>query len=225
MDYLGYLVWWRVGSPQVRLTDAERMMVELGFDIPPPNPILPIDAFRRLTGEARNAYPLDDEGRTVTLELHNATSPHTMVIRHIVRTVKKDGVTESVGKVGDCAFYKPPRGQNHRARMRVTVFPEALPDVAQVNAFAGGLRSEYDRALNYLDPQATRRLVRQYLRSAGAVYLDGPYFLKQEAHAVGMERFFNWLGDGGRCHVVPVVDDPRVRQMLSAGTEMESEVS
>lgn len=220
MEYLGYLVWWTVGSPVVKIPDAERMLTELGFAIPPPKPVLPIDAFRRLTGEYSNAYSLDDE-RTVSLELHKANSQHTMLVRHIVRTVKKkNGVVETVTKVGDCAFYKPPRGQNHRARMRVTVFPEALPDRQQVETFANGLRTEYDRALHYLDPQAFRRLVRQYLGSVHALYLSGPYFLREESHTTPLVELFGHLGGGSRCQVVPVVDDPPRREMLSTGLEL-----
>jgi hypothetical protein len=218
MEFLGYLVWWRVSNVVVPHSLAEKMMRELGFEIPPPNPVLPIDAFRRLTGEARAGYDLDDQ-HTASLELHKAESQDTMLVRHIVRTVKRNGVTVSIDKVGDAAFYKPPRGKPSKARMRVTVHDKTT----EVEAFGASLRNEYDLALKYLDAQALRRLVRQYLTSVDALYLDGPYFLQQEAHVVGLERLFERLGPDSRCQVLPVADDPRARRMLATAVPMKLE--
>lgn len=218
MDVLGHLVWWTVGSPTVRAADADRLLGGLGITARP-NPVLPIDAFRRLTGEHRSRYRLDEAD--VSLDLHAAKSQHTMLVRHIVRTVRRDGVTQRVQKVGDCAFYRPPRGQHHRARMRVTVFPEALPDRPQVEAFAAELRTEYDRALSHLDPQAWRRLLRAYLAEVGAVCLDGPYAVPAADDAERLVRLLDMLGGDSRGYTVPLVDDEPRRQLLAAAQAKE----
>jgi hypothetical protein len=153
----------------------------------------------------------------VTLDLHKATAQDTMLARDIVRTVtqRDSKIKAAIDKVGDCAFYRPPRGQPQRARMRVTVFPEQLPDREQVEAFAAELRSEYERALNYLDPQGVRRLVRNYLASVHALYLGGPYFVPHAEHAERLVGLLVDLGGGSVCRVAPLLDEPRQREMLT----------
>lgn len=217
MQFLGHLVWWRVGNPAVRGGDVGPMLAELGIaQIPPPKPIVPADAFRRLTGSSRREYDLED-GRSVTLDLHPASGQKTMLVRHVVRTVRVLGIVQSAERVGDCAFYRPPKGQPSRARMRVTVFPEGLPDRAEVEAFARELRAEYEKALNYLDPQAMRRLVRQYLASVSALYLQGPYFVPQPTDAERLAELLRRLGGGSTCLTMPVPDVEQARLMLTEG--------
>lgn len=216
MEYLGYLTWWTVRNGEVTVDQAQRLMTELGIDVPPPKQILPIDAFRRLTGEARRTYDLED-GQVCTLDLHKAVAQETMLVRHIVRTTKNaQGVTNDVKRVGDVAFYKPPRGKHSKARMRVTVHARD----PHVESFGDELRREYDRALNHLDPQAVRRLVRQFLTAKRALYIDGPYFLSAEEHAIQLRELIHRLGSGV-CHVLPVADTPAAREIVASGQQME----
>lgn len=219
MDYLGYAAWWSVGAVSIPRAQAEALLGDLQLAVPPPKEILPHDAFRRLTSEMRRTYPLEDA--EVELTLHNAPGPDTMMVRHIVRTVTSGGIVRSADKVGDCAFYRPPRGQNHRARMRVTVFPEALPDRGEVEEFAAALRAEYDRALTMLDAQAIRRLVRNFLRSAGALYASGVYLLREETHVQALEDLFQVLGPECEFHAVPLTDDPRSQRLFGAASPMK----
>lgn len=220
MKWLGQLVWWSVGAPQVRAEDVEAMLAELGMVIPPPNPIVPIDAFRRLTGGQRREYRLAT-GEEVTIDLHVAKSRSTMLARSIVRTVRQGGIAVAIDKVGDCAFYKPPRGQNERAQMKVRLLPNPeLPDAEQLEQFANDLRQEYRRALTYLDPQALRRLVRQHLAVSHALLLQkGPYFLPRSEDAEALAELLHRFGGGSQCLIFPVVDDEERRSIITRGLE------
>lgn len=219
MEFIGQLVWWGVGSPTIDGHELQALLAAVGVSVPPPKPIVPADAFRRLTGDSKRSYTLGT-GEKVTLDLHPARSQQTMLVRHIVRTVKRGNVVVAADRVGDCAFYKPPKGQNERARMRVTPHPpEGAVDQRQIEAFCSELREEYRRALTFLDPQAIRRLVRQYLSTVHALYLDGPYFLPEDEDAERLCDLLERIGGGSTCHVVPVVDDQRRRAMVTTGLE------
>lgn len=182
-------------------TDAEKMMEELGLDFTPPKAVLPIDAFRRLTGSARHEYELPD-GARCTLDLHKAQAQDTMLVRHIVRTVTKAGVNLEIKRVGEAVFYKPARGKPQTSRMRLQV----ASDDPEVRRFVDALRPEYDKAVTYLDDQAARRLVRSYLSSVGAVHVGGPYLLNDLAAAVKLLGLFERLGGGSRCDIIEVAD-------------------
>lgn len=218
-DHLGHLVWYTVSGNKEGVEQNKILSLFKEHGIPAPKPPLPVDVFRRLTGIDGGAnYDLDDE-RTVHLELHKVESQQTMLVRHIVRSVKKNGVVESIDKVGDVAFYKPPRGKPERSRMRVTPFPEGFPDWKEIEKFADALRGEYARALNVLDPQAVRRLVRRMLAGCGAIYLDGPYFVLDVDQLHPLMHLFNLLDYDSYMHTVPMPDTQSQRDFLVHGLE------
>lgn len=174
-------------------------------EVKPPAGILPVDAFRRMTGETdghRVDYPLQDAGRYVVLRLEPTTSPQgTMLTRAILRTVFSEGnIRQRVGKVGDVVFYKPPRGEQHKARLRITLTPEAkaLPDAERLHRYVDVLRAEYDRAQHHINGQAIRRLVRSYLAKVDALHMDGPYFIERIEDAARLREFLSDIG-GCRC--------------------------
>jgi glutathione S-transferase len=103
--------------------------------------------------------------------------------------------------------------------MRVTVYPEDLPDRKQVERFAEALRSEYQRAQVVLDPQAVRRLVRRLLAEADALYLDGPYFVLDEEQLAPLWHLFNALDHESYIHTVPMPDTLAQREFLTRGLE------
>lgn len=218
MAYLGALVWWSVGSPNIDGRALPALLASVGIDVPPPRPIVPADAFRRLTGDSKRSYSINP-GERITLDLQPAQSQKTMLVRHIVRTVKADKVTISADRVGECAFYKPPKGAPQRARIRITPYPSGAPDTEQIEQFCDELRQEYERALRYLDPQAIRRLVRQYLTNVNAIFLGGTYFVPDEDDAMRLCELLDALGGGSKCWTTPVVDDAERRAMVTAGIE------
>lgn len=219
MKWLGYLTWWSVGSPSVSLTEVNAIIEELDMRAPSPNPVIPVDAFRRITSSAKKEYTRPD-GAHVTLDLQPKRSQNTMLVRAIVQTVRINGVSVQAGAVGECAFYKPPRGQSHRGRMRVTTTPSVDPEVEE---FAEQLRQEYKVALNVFDPQAVRRTVRQYLAVKQAVYLGGPYFLPRLEDAQKLALFLDRVGGGSQCNIVPVIDDEERRAMLQNAVPDDTE--
>ena len=219
MSDLGLLVWYSVSGDKDGVEQNKILDLFKQHGITAPKPPLPIDVFRRLTGIDGGAeYDLDDD-TTVHLELHKVESQKTMLVRHIVRTVKRNGVNVSIDKVGDVAFYRPPRGKPERSRMRVTPFPENYPDRKEIEAFAEALRVEYSRALNVLDPQAVRRLVRRLLTDAGAIYLDGPWFVLDEDRLHPLYHLFALLDFESYIHHVPMPDTAYQREYLTGGLE------
>lgn len=221
-DTLGHLVWWRVTEP-LNLDHATLSRVLASVGIPAPRKAIPIDVFRRLTSNTRKTYALD-EGSTLECTLAIVQSGNDKTLnRHMVGTVRDGGgATKNIMKIGDVAFYKPPRGQHSKARLRVV---SAIgPFGAQAADFAACLRSEYESAVRgAVDTQAIRRIVRAHLAEQGAVYLDGPYFVTARCEA--LEALFEAIGGGSFMHTVPLVDSPAQREFVARFTDTEEVAS
>jgi hypothetical protein len=218
MKDLGRLVWWKVGDPQVHGGDLTGLLQRLGIDVPAPKPSRGVDVFRRLTSAKRKMTYDMGEGRTGELTLHLVNSRTPEILRRdIVHRVLDDkGVALDIWKVGDATFVKPKAGSRQTGRMQVRVQTPTDLDTARaaVNYFADELRNDYAAGLNHLDPQAIRRLVRAYLASVGAVFLEGPYFVPEATHADTLTALLHELGGGCKAWVATVVDEPRIRQHI-----------
>lgn len=213
-DHFGHLVLWKVAESS-ELSHDTLAEILAGTDVPVPNRPLPIDAFRRLSS-AKKAYPLDQGTLEITLATVESKSDKVLS-RHLVGTVRNDaGVTQTIRKLGDVAFYKPPRGQHSKARMRIVTH---APYPHQAADFAAHLRSEYERAAKggALDAQSIRRLVRGYLTQRGAVYLDGPYFTPDPCEA--LRGIFTTLGGSSFMHTVPLPDTAEQRAFVARFAE------
>lgn len=212
MEYLGYLAWWGVSDVRLTPTDAEQMMSELGLEIPPPKPPAPVDVFRRLGTEQR-VFPgtWREEEAEVTLSLHPVESQKTMLVRHVVETVRQKGIVRSMDYLGEVAFYKPPKGQPSKARMRAQV-SDPRPEV---QSYVAHLRDYYAASLTSIDDQGGRRLIRSFLRSIDAAYLNGVYVLPGVGQAGQLEAMIGRLGGASYCHIAPLVDTPSTRAMFS----------
>lgn len=222
MEFLGYLAWWGVSDVRLTTTDAERMVAELRLDVAPPRPPAPIDVFRRLV-TVEHTYPGfwrdGTEECMVHLGLHTVESPSdSMMVKHIVMTKKVGNVTKYIDRVGEVAFYKPPRGQASRARIRTQVEngPTADPEVT---SYAKMLHDRYDLWLDSIDDQGARRLVRAFLKSVDARYLNGVYVLPGVGHAAQLEAMIGRLGGSSYCHTAPLVDNEIAREMLAMEEE------
>lgn len=132
-----------------------------------------------------------------------------MLVRHIVR---HNRTTNQYAKVGEAVFYKPPKGQPSKSRMRINVHSQD-PAVA---AFAQRVRETYDRALLNLDAQAVRRVIRSHLTAVGALSLSGPYFFEKDAHVTPLQALFVHLGPGSVIYRMAVEDTDVNRLMLDA---------
>lgn len=226
-ELLGYLMWWKiVGQVDMTFDDLAGLVADTEA-VPHHRPI-PADVFRRICGMTK-AYPLDSppsplgSGATLEMSLHKVDAKvSSMMARHMVATVRNDAnVVQAVAKAGDLAFYKPPRGQHSKARLRVVAL--GGPYAEQASDFARDIRAEYDRGVKgAVDSQAVRRVIRAYLAAQGAIYLDGPYFMKDEAQCAGLERLFSALGGGSFMHVVPLLDSPEQRAFVERYTEEAS---
>lgn len=212
---LGHLIWWSVsGQASITLDALDSVLADTG--VPVPSRPLPIDVFRRLTGEAKKTYPLEIHTLEITVAKVESKTD-SMLVRHMVGTVKSNaGVVQTVRKLGDVAFYKPPRGQQSKARMRV------LPDAEwphETADFVAYLHAEYRRGVQgTVDAQGIRRVVRNYLANQGAIYLDGPYFITSDAPYEALRPLFGLLGKDSNVHVVPLPDTPEQQAWLAEHT-------
>jgi len=219
-ELMGHLVWWKVtNGVDMDFDQLTALLAGTGIDPPNHRPV-PIDVFRRVSGLTRT-YPLEGDD-TLELMLAKVESKVTsMMSRHMVATVRNGaGVVQVVRKVGDVAFYKPPRRQHSKARLRVIA--GGGPHAEHAQDFAQYVRAEYDRGVKgAVDSQAIRRLIRTHLATHGAVYLDGPYFIENEEQCAGLESLFSALGEGSFMHVVPLLDTPKQREFVTrhAGAE------
>lgn len=214
---LGYLVWWRVADTTLDQDTATAIAEKLG--IPAPSRPAPIDEFRKLAG-ANFARRIGDD--TTRVELHPVESQKTMLVRHIVahttRASRKasGAVPVSHERVGEAVFYRPPRGKQSKARLRVTM---DNPDDEWLAQYADQLRQEYHHGLNAFDAQGVRRLVRSYLTKVLALHIDGVYFLREQEHADQLEWLFEQLGGDCRCHRIDMADGVRARGVVANGLE------
>jgi hypothetical protein len=218
---IGSLVWWSIPDAASLSTSALSQLVgELALNAPGVSRP-PVDTFRRLSSSASTAYELDDAH--ITLDLRTVPSQSTMLVRHVVRSERRDGTLVSARRVGDFAFYKPPRDQPERARVRATPMPGDLPDREQIESFVKSLRVAYKDALRTIDSQALRRTVRAFLRNADATYMDGPYFVPNEEDAERLSKLLDSVEGCVSWHL-GVLDDERTRLMLAqAGRSLAAE--
>ena len=225
-DNLGYLLWWKVGEVNLDHDQLEQALA--GTDIPLPARPIPHDVFRRITGSASAKFDLADADAGDTLELTLVpidSRSDKMLLRHLVGTHKSQtGTPRVVRKVGDVAFYYPPRGKNSKARMRVTLVPSIIEQWQQgVTEFAEHLRQAYAQGVKgVLDGQAIRRLIRAHLAKHKALYLDGPYFLQDKdlgEVTAPLVTLFEALGEDSYMHHVPLPDRHRDKEYLARGLE------
>ncbi len=208
---LGHLVWWRVADTSMDADTATAVAEKL--DIKPPIRPAPVDVFRKLAG---TDYARRQGHTTERLQLHPAESQHTMLVRHIVKHVYRNGVPQAHDRVGEAVFYKPPRQQPSKARLRVTMND---PNDEWLAPYGDKLRAEYAHGLTRFDEQGVRRLVRAYLNRVHALLVDGVYFLREQEHADNMMWLFEQLGGDCRCHCVTVDKGSELQPMLEAALE------
>lgn len=215
MSQLGHLLWWKIAEGVELDYDTLGELLK-GTGVGGPARPLPVDVFRRVTGpDVKRFYTW--EGGTVEVTLAPVDSRNEQMLqRHIVGTVKNSaGVVQSIKKMGDVAFYKPPRNQHSKARMRVVPGVALFPGFAQ--DFAHFVRSEYDKGLQgALNGQAVRRVVRACLADQKAVHLGGPYFIEHLRLGDTLRGLFERLGEDSFMHVVQLEDLPAHRELLRA---------
>lgn len=214
MTDLGHLLLWRVGGEvNVDYDTLTKVLKDTGITLPPKP--LPVDVFRRLSSLTRT-YPIPDSSDVIECSLATVDSKNdNLLLRHIVTSVKHDGIALRHTKGGDVAFYFPPRGQWSKARMRVLTggeYPEQAEQFGQV------IREQYDKGVKgALEAQTIRRLVRTYLAERKALYLEGPYFIEYANSVSGLKPLFDLLGEDSYLHSLPVPDTPQQRAFLLRG--------
>lgn len=209
---LGYLTWMHIACRELTYSAVEGLP-----GIALPSKPLPVDVFRRITGvDGKHRYSLEDEGEVVLEAVTVKPPSDRMLTRHLVAHVNDgEGVTQKIVRVGDAAFYKPPKGQHSKARLRVTTV-QGLDGIRKpVEAYAETLRNKYDVGIaGQLDDQAVRRLVRNHLAENQALYMEGPYFHLDTDLLAPLYPLFELLGPDSLIHSVPLPDSSENRDLV-----------
>lgn len=206
MSDLGHLVWWKVpeGS-SLSLAAAHERLTGVNLPAAP----IPIDVFRRVTGTVQSSKRYGDR----LLQVYEGPPASDKVMtRHIVVMVKGSGT-----RVGDVAFFKPPRGEHRKARLKVTLRVKDDPDV---NDYAARLKQQYAEGIaGTLDTQGIRRIVRGHMIKVGGLFLEGPWYVQNTDPVMHLLGLFDLLGEEAFLHEVPFPDTEGNRAFLTRGLE------
>lgn len=207
METLGTLLWWKVGEPALTIDELREHMEQIGMGTSAaPKPLIPIDVFRRLTGPAGAEGKYKLGGAWIRLRLERSRETDTMLTRTILRDNDNGGARL---EVGDFVFYKPPRGEPDRARLRVTLRDVSdLPDKRAIERFGTALKEAFAHDMEHLDSQAVRRTARRFLVEHHAIHIDGVYFVPDGERAVQLAGLLEDRVLGGSvAWTMPVYDD------------------
>jgi len=246
-NFIGHLCYYTVNSGGVTSDDMRRLLV--AHNIPErymPSEIRAEDAFRKATNlrfeyTQRTEYPTPWLGaeRVARIMIRDVNFDKDMIEKHIVReNVNTDGKTLSYDKIGEAIFYKPIKNGTKVAagteKVRFNLLPQMLhPDeVDAVSAIIDHVRERYANFSTYLDGNALRKVVRDFITDLNAVSVKtsgGIYFVHKDRHA-SVEAVAALVGDfanGSKFHTLPLIDTGEQREMLSEAfqSQVESEVS
>lgn len=242
-NFIGQVIWYSING-NVSVTDMEQLF--LLHNIPAeylPKPIAPADAFRKATN-LQDGYrydyeaPWNGDGHTVRILIREVSVENGRIEKHIVREhVNPNGKTLDYDKVGEAVFTRPPRkgrkivagGEKVDFSLNQNVLrPEEIP---LLTGMVQQVRERYNHFCLYLDGNAVRKVIRDYVTNENAVSVKpsgGVYFVHKERRAAidRIQRFVLALNNGSTFHTLPLVDTAEQRDMLSDAfqSEVESDV-
>jgi hypothetical protein len=227
--FIGSLLFYRVAGCKVTRPQLEAWFTELGLnDKYIPEPIDKADAFSKATNKDnwRLSYPMGGTGVKANVLIRDVKTDKERIVKAMVREVV-DGNAETLhtATIGQAVYYKAPS-----CVMRLTLdFPSLAAgetDVLDPAIVAMKLKYE-DFSLHY-DPQAIRKMIRDYVTDLNAVLVNpsgGLYFVHKtrddtlDKLNVLMKRI------GGDClfELIPLVNTPDKREMLLEASQTATE--
>lgn len=222
---IGSIVWYTISKAKVTYPDLVEWFDELGLDSSfLPNDIKPVDAYRAATGSrVRFHYDLDD-GNSVELLVREVDSTSDMVVRHIMRELRDPGKRRlSYEKVGEAIFYRPQKSQQHKVRFSVGGGAVDTAERAKIETFVQGVEQRYHELAEFLQSQALRAVIRNYLVFLNALPVKqsgGVYFVSRTRQDIlnSLQELVSRFDSGGdsSIHQIPLLDTGDQREMLSS---------
>ena len=234
-DLLGNIVWYQVssgnaGSPlPVRREDLVGWFAELSLDpafLPPL--IKGVDAFRTASALINSGYSTDAEH--VRLSVQEVRKSATSVVRNVIRTgTAVNGGKVTTSRVAEIQFLRPRRRNTGRLHGTETI--EVYPhsglegvDREQVLLALSQFEECYERFRQQLTSAAMRYVIRSYLINIDAVPIPAgsSWFLPlaREDEVRALQVMTRRLGPHCAFDVIPLLDTPELRQMLSTNIEL-----
>lgn len=227
---LGSLVWYTISDVDILWEDAHTRLVDLDLDTSLLKPIRPVDAFRNATRELKRNFPASN-GVKLNLMVRSKGHDEESAYRQLVweRVTTKGGQRRRL-------MYDPSAELTyHRNPPKIEVVRNHTPsgldgDMSDehrnwINDQLDALPDRFRHLTRYLGNHKVRNLVREYLKSLGAVSVresGGVYFVAQK-HNDELVRLGEWIsGIGSAFHGTPLLDLVNQREMLARAFEEEA---
>lgn len=238
-DLIGDVLTYEFKQPSVTREDLEKWFLDLGLDEGYlPRPIAHHDAFRRATGpDARMRYPMKGN-RYGELFVRDVDNDADRIIRYIVREIRDPkGKKLNYDEVGTAVFYKASRTARKKGlggdsikftRNEKAITPE---DDEHVSKFLAKMTKDYEFYRVHYYTQAIRDMVRNYVTGLNAISIrsgGGVYFVhksRRDTVLKLLELVNERIGAGCRIHLMPLLDTPYQREMLTEAFQDEVQES
>jgi hypothetical protein len=222
---IGLILWFTISGVHVKLDDITNKFDELELSTKYlPKRIQPIDAFRKATSEPKVEYAMPWVGPDIKARIliREVAKDGDQVVRHVMREmVDSSNRRLSYEKVGEAIYYRPSRGSTGPGRIRTAVMPDLeQSERDNIASLLGDVTSRYHEMMEYLDSQAVRAVLRNYLTDLNAISVKpsgGVYFVHKSRQATieMLRQLVVWLGGTSVLHTLPLVDSPDQRDMLA----------
>jgi hypothetical protein len=231
--FIGAICWFTVNESNVVRDEVEKLFLDRNLDERfIPNPVKPVDAFRRATSRHDLTYPVGDR-QDATLYFEEVDFDEERVIQHLFRKVRdRQKVELTHSQVGEAIFYRQSRkakrngvgGESVAFSLKRSQLNDTEYD--QANKLIETVHNSYERNKGYLTSQALRGMVRDYVVSLNAISVrpsGGVYFVhRSRTDTVNLlAEVVTQLGEGSMLHMLPLVDNEQQRGMLTEAFQDE----
>jgi hypothetical protein len=218
---LGRVVMVTITDEPVAHADVSKWFMQnhLNSSFLPP-PIKAVNAFKKATTQVDGEkYDLGG-GLTASVLTRDVSSTDDFICRHIVREVKDSANRRlAFDKTIECYFYRAKNGVAGTERFRMTIDNDPLRpgERDRMDGLIKDIQARYNRYVNYLDGQALRAIVRNYLKFLNGIEIQGgTYFVHSSRNneLQALKRVVELMGGGCRMHLIPLVNLDSERQMV-----------
>lgn len=235
-SFLGALLWFTITKKsKVTREELVRRFTALGLDDRfVPNPIRPVDAFKKATGpESGECHYRLADGHEAKAFVRHVTQDRDTITRHLIRErIDARGRHLDYEHVGDLIFYKAAKGAPGTERVRYALHDGRLQDGERpaLEKVITEINDNFETYKNFLYDQPLRVMVRQYILALNAVSVrpsGGMYFVHKTRWDTlrKISDLVEGLHDGCTFTISPLADLPNLRDMVIEAFQEEAENS
>lgn len=231
--FIGAIVWFTINEAKITRDEIIKLFVDNGLDERfVPNPIKPVDAFRRATSRAQVEYPYGDR-QTAELYIDEVDYDEERVVQHIYRKVRdRKTIQLSHTQIGEAIFYRQSRNARRKGAggesVKFSLKRGQLSDHEQgiAEQFIKDVHQSYELGKQFITGQALRGMVRNYVVSTNAISVrpsGGVYFVHRSRTDTidALAKVVSQLGNESVLHILPLIDNNQQRGMLTEAFQDE----